>query len=197
MTAHRGADQPGTLEDLLELLATGGSITYGGEPVSVAEHALQAARLAEDDGAAPSLVTAALFHDIGWLLVGPGGHEGRGSRALAAVFGPAVTEPVRLHVAAKRYRCTIEPGYAAELSVASTRTLRAQGGLMDDEEVAAFVAEPRAVDALVLRGYDDRAKDPGATTPDLAHFAATARSCAEHRAPGAHSTGPEGPPPPA
>lgn len=195
MTAEPGAE-PGSLDDLLELLVTRGSITYGGEPVSVAEHALQAAHLAEDDGAPPPLVTAALLHDIGWLLGGAGGHEKRGSRVLAAVFGPAVAEPVRLHVAAKRYRCTVEPGYGARLSVASTRTLGVQGGLMDDEEIAAFEAEPRAADALALRGYDDRAKEPGAATPDLAHFAATARACVEHRAAGTHRTVPDSPPPP-
>jgi predicted HD phosphohydrolase len=161
----------------MELLATRGSIAYGGEPVSLAEHAVQAAHLAELDGAPPALVTATLLHDLGWLLGGGGGHEARGARELTSLFGPVVAEPVRLHVAAKRYRCAVEPAYRRTLSAASTRTLRSQGGPMDRWECAAFAAEPWADDALALRGYDDRAKVPGTPTPELAHFADLARAC--------------------
>jgi len=162
---------------MVGLLATRGSITYGGERVSMTEHALQSADLAELDGALPALVTAALLHDIGWLLRGGGGHGDRGARQLATIFGPDVTEPIHLHVAAKRYRCTVDPTYGVGLSAASTRTFRAQGGLMDGQARAVFDAEPWAESALALRDYDDRAKVPGAATPDLAHFAAVARAC--------------------
>jgi len=160
------------------VLSTRGSTIYAGEPVSIVEHALQAAHLAELDGAPPALVTAALLHDLGWLLGGAGGHEARGARVLSPVFGPGVVEPVRLHVAAKRYRCAVEPAHHLGLSAASTRTLRAQGGPMDERERAAFGAEAWADDALSLRGYDDRAKVPGAPTPDLAHFTHLARGLA-------------------
>ncbi len=185
-----GSGPPTTLEGLLEVLGTRGSTTYGGEPVSVVTHALQAAHLAELDDAPPSLVIAALLHDVGWLLGGPGGHEARGAGALSPAFGPEVVEPVRLHVAAKRYRCAVEPAYRLELSAASTRTLRAQGGPMDERECAAFSAQTWADHALALRGYDDRAKVPGACTPDLAHFGALARGLA--RTAGSPGPGPTG-----
>ena len=40
-------------------------------------------------------------------------HGVRGAAWLAQWFPPAVTEPVRLHVAAKRYLCAVEPSYFA------------------------------------------------------------------------------------
>jgi gamma-butyrobetaine dioxygenase len=158
---------------VLAPLEARGREAYLGEPVTVTEHSLQAARAAELDGAPPALVVAALLHDIGWLLhTGPRTHEGRGAAYLGRFFGPAVTEPVRLHVAAKRYLCTIDPGYRATLSAESRRTLGRQGGLLDEDAREAFADHPRAGDALRLRRYDDLAKQPGGETPPLEHFAA-------------------------
>ena len=160
------------MDELLAILGGGGGHAYRGEPVTVIEHSLQSAALAEADGAPGALVAAALLHDLGWLVTGRGGHQARGAARLATVLGPEVAEPVRLHVAAKRYRCTIEPAYREALTTMSRRTLRAQGGVMDDPERRAFEAEAFGAEALRLRGYDDRAKVPGAPTPDLAHYAA-------------------------
>ena len=42
-----------------------GAEEYLGEPVSMAEHMLQGAWLAEQEGAPDELVAAALLHDIG------------------------------------------------------------------------------------------------------------------------------------
>lgn len=160
-----------TVDEVLAALRARGREAYLGEPVTVTEHSLQTAQAAELDGTSPALTVAALLHDIGWLLhAGPRPHEIRGSAFLATNFGPAVTEPVRLHVAAKRYLCTIDPGYRAALSAESRRTLGRQGGLLDEEAREAFAAEPFAADALRLRRYDDRAKVPGANTPDLDHY---------------------------
>ena len=85
-------------------------------------------------------------------------------------FGPEVTEPIRLHVAAKRYLCAVEPGYFDTLSPASMHTLRIQGGPMSPREAAAFEAEPAAGAALRLRRWDDAAKDPAAKVPSFGHF---------------------------
>src|SRR3954447_283289 len=111
-------DVVGTLADLFE---TRGKAMYFGEAVTEAEHALQAAHLAEDDGADDALVSAALLHDVGHLLHHLGEdaadrgiddrHEDVGRAWLAKWFGPAVAEPVRLHVAAKRYLCAVHPTY--------------------------------------------------------------------------------------
>jgi gamma-butyrobetaine dioxygenase len=82
-----------------------------------------------------------------------------------------VTEPVRLHVAAKRYLCATEPGYFARLSPESVRTLALQGGPMTSEQAAAFETLPRARDAVAVRRWDDEAKDPAVTPPAFAYFA--------------------------
>ena len=99
------------------------------------EHALQAALLAEKSGAKPALIAAALLHDIGHLLhelpedIAEQGvdtqHEALGSAWLSQHFGPEVSESVRLHVAAKRYLCRVEPAYFDALSEASKQIGRA------------------------------------------------------------------------
>lgn len=159
--------------DVLAALRTRGQEAYLGEPVTVTEHALQAATAAQAEGRPAPLVVAALLHDVGWLLhAGPRPHEERGAEFLALQgFGPQVTEPVRLHVQAKRYLCTIDPDYRSHLSSASRRTLGRQGGLLDEEAREGFATHPFSSDALALRRYDDAAKVPGAPTPELEHFA--------------------------
>jgi gamma-butyrobetaine dioxygenase len=104
------------------------------------------------------------------------GHSDTGAAWLARWFGPEVTEPVRLHVAAKRYLCATEPAYAAGLSPASVYTLGGQGGPMQGGELAAFAAGPYAQAAIRVRRWDDAAKDPAAEVPAFDHFAPTLRA---------------------
>jgi phosphonate degradation associated HDIG domain protein len=167
------------LEEIRAAFTRRGGETYG-EGVSQLEHALQCALCAERDGATPALIAATLLHDVGHLIhdlpqdIADQGidaqHESLGSAWLSRHFGPAVTEPVRLHVAAKRYLATSEPGYFDLLSPASVQSLRLQGGLMSAEERARFAAEPFSEDAIKLRRWDDEGKIVGARTPDLAYF---------------------------
>lgn len=147
------------------------------ESVSVLEHGLQAAELAECDAAADTLVAAAFLHDIGQLLPLPPGadaiddvHELRGVAYLAEAFGSEVLEPIRLHVQAKRYLVARGPGYEVQLSPASARDLALQGGPMTPFEVRLFEELPFAADAVQLRLYDDRARQPRRKTPSLRHF---------------------------
>jgi gamma-butyrobetaine dioxygenase len=164
------------------LFAQRGDAAYFGEPVSNAEHNLQAAALAETEGAPDALVIAALLHDIGHLLhhetedIAERGvdmaHEAIGDGFLTRHFPPSVTEPARLHVAAKRYLCATDPTYAAALSPASVTSLALQGGPMDTAERAAFEANPFHADAVRLRRWDDAAKIPGLPVPPLGHYAA-------------------------
>jgi gamma-butyrobetaine dioxygenase len=167
-------------DDLHRLFDGPGTADYLGEDVTQAQHMLQAAALAESDGASPELVVAALLHDVGHFT-GPltgadlmGGTDNRHSHVaadwLAGWFGPAVTEPIRLHVAAKRYLCAVDPAYLQVLSPASAYTLEVQGGPMDSAEIAAFEAEPYADDACRLRRWDDAAKDPALTVPGFDHY---------------------------
>jgi gamma-butyrobetaine dioxygenase len=135
---------------------------------------LQAGALAEAAGAQGALVAAALLHDIGHLL-GEDEDEDRhgeaGANWLSQWFGAAVTEPVRLHVLAKRYLCAADADYFGLLSAESVRTLSLQGGPMTAGEVAAFEALPFSRDAVAVRRWDDRAKDTVVTPPRFAHFA--------------------------
>ena len=180
-----GAQPPGTQPDgpvevIAGLFASEGAAEYLGEPVTQAAHMLQAAALAEKDGAPPALVAAALLHDVGHFHGAVTGHDlmrgtdnrhsHTGADWLAQWFGPEVTEPVRLHVAAKRYLCATEPGYAATLSPASVYTLGVQGGPMQGAELEEFTASPYAADAVRVRRWDDQAKDPQAGAPEFSHF---------------------------
>jgi phosphonate degradation associated HDIG domain protein len=170
-------------EEVVELFERKGRDAYLGEPVSQAEHALQAAYLAESEGAPDTLVAAALLHDVGHLLVDPGedlaergidgGHEQVGASWLASAFGDDVAEPPRLHVAAKRYLCAVDPSYLSGLSPASLLSLRLQGGPFGSEEVERFETNPRWRDALRLRRWDDAAKIPGLVVPGVDHYRAT------------------------
>ncbi len=157
-----------------------GDSEYGGEAVTQQEHALQCAALAEQDGASPSLIVAALLHDVGHLLHElpsdapdkgiDDRHEVSGNRFLQQHFDDAVTEPVRLHVAAKRYLCTVDPDYRTTLSQPSLTSLELQGGNMSDDELADFRQSPHWEAALRLRRWDDAAKVAGLVTPRLQHF---------------------------
>lgn len=168
------------VEEIITLFESQGDAAYFGEAVSQKEHALQSAELAMREGAADSLVVAALLHDIGHLLHHlpediaqqgvDGQHEEVGDRWLKTYFGPAVTEPVRLHVAAKRYLCAVHPDYQAKLSPASQQSLQLQGGPFSADEVAEFEANPHYQDAVRLRHWDDAAKIPGLDVPGIASY---------------------------
>ena len=173
------------VDEIFALYARRGGATYG-EGVTQSEHALQAAWLAEKEGAAPELIAAALLHDIGHLLhdlpedVAEQGidtqHESLASAWLSQHFGPGVTEPVRLHVAAKRYLCVVERGYFDALSEASKLSLKLQGGPMSQEEVEAFQSNPACRGAVRLRRWDEAAKQAGLPTPTFKHFEMYVRS---------------------
>lgn len=168
------------IEVVFGLLRSRGEAAYGGEVVSQTQHALQTAQVAERAGASSALVGAALLHDLGHLL-GPGDeslaeagvdarHEDVGADWLARWFVPDLTEPVRLHVAAKRYLCATKPGYLARLSPASARSLELQGGPMRAEEAKAFEAIPAWRAALRLRSWDEAAKVADARTAELERY---------------------------
>jgi phosphonate degradation associated HDIG domain protein len=165
------------IQMLLEQKAAG---RYGLTLINQQQHALQAAWLAEREGRSAALVAAALLHDIGHMVHDLGDnpadagiddrHEELGHAWLVSHFGPEVTEPVRLHVAAKRYLCAVEADYFAKLSSDSVKSLALQSGPMSAEEVQAFEALPHSAEAVQLRRYDEQAKVKGLETPPVAHF---------------------------
>jgi gamma-butyrobetaine dioxygenase len=157
------------VDEIMQLFATKGSSEYGGERVSQLEHALQAAHMAETEKAPQSLVVAALLHDVGHLMVsGPEAmHEELGYSWLSKHFPPEVSEPVKLHVAAKRYLCATDNQYFSQLSPASVESLHHQGGPMTDAELDAFEEDPFFSQAVTLRHWDDRAKVENLPVPPL------------------------------
>jgi [1-hydroxy-2-(trimethylamino)ethyl]phosphonate dioxygenase len=167
-------------EEILAIFQSRGSGAYFGESVSMTEHALQAAHFAQAAGASPTLVIAALLHDIGHLIdevpsdiadwTTDAHHERVGSRWLETRFGPEVSEPVRLHVPAKRYLLATDAGYFARLSPASVITLKLQGGPMERHEVAAFETERFHEEAVRVRQCDDQGKVAGLKVPQLSQY---------------------------
>lgn len=169
-----------TVDEIFDILTRRGGKRYGGEPLTQLEHALQSATLAEAAGAPPSLIVASLLHDIGHLVHDLGRdaamrgiddkHENRAVSVLAECFDERVTEPIRLHVEAKRYLCATDSNYFGLLSLDSVTSLKVQGGPHSVEEARAFSRQPHAEDAARLRRWDEGAKIKGHTTPDLEHF---------------------------
>jgi phosphonate degradation associated HDIG domain protein len=167
-------------QELLDIFVSRATRRYGLSAINQLQHALQAANHAETEGCKPATVLASLLHDVGHMIHRLGEdpasrgiddvHEELGARWLSERFGSDVSEPVRLHVAAKRYLCTVESDYFGKLSPDSVRSLELQGGLMSSEELDTFRANPFHAEAVRLRRYDEAAKDPRATTPDFDHF---------------------------
>jgi [1-hydroxy-2-(trimethylamino)ethyl]phosphonate dioxygenase len=166
---------------LADIFERRGAESYLGEPVTMAEHMLQGAWLAEEEGAPEELVVAALLHDIGHYTSEFGAyspddtedrhHDEAGADVLAPFFPPVVTECVRLHVAAKRYLCATDPDYFARLSPASVHTLSLQGGPMSADEIAAFECNPFHHEAVQVRIWDEGGKVPGMRTRAFADYA--------------------------
>jgi phosphonate degradation associated HDIG domain protein len=177
-----------SLADVELLFARHGAEQYSGEPVTQLEHALQTAHLAEQSAADDALVTACLLHDLGHLLNHQGEtptlrgiddtHQYFALPFLRGLFPDAVLDAIKLHVDAKRYLCQVDQGYHDRLSADSQRSLALQGGVFDAAAAEAFLALPGARDAVMLRQWDDLAKQADLATPSLAHFLGRAAACA-------------------
>jgi gamma-butyrobetaine dioxygenase len=173
-----GVGVDGALESIERTFLSAEGLAYLGEDVSMIQHQLQAAALAMR--CSDAMVVAALLHDIGHVIGREEGeadaadalahdqdahHDATGARWLSHWFGPEVTEPVRLHVAAKRFLVATERDYAAKLSEASVHTLQLQGGPMSPQEAREFEGLDHAQDAVALRRLDDAAKDASKNAP--------------------------------
>ncbi len=174
------------IDEIFELFARFGSEQYG-EGVSLERHMLQSAAMAQSLEAPRHIVAAALLHDIGYFLRSDSStssdkwsaieHESLGAAWLSRAFDEDVTRPIALHVQAKRYLCAVEPDYFEKLSEASRISLDVQGGIMNDNEAAAFAEEPAFEAALILRRCDDQGKDVSRQTQPLAEYRALLTAC--------------------
>lgn len=183
MSATLRADlSPNTIVAFLaDIFERRGGEEYLGEPVTMAEHMLQGAHLAEQQGESEEIIVATLLHDIGHFTSEFGTfsmedthdkhHEEAGADILEQFFPSIVTDCVRHHVAAKRYICATDPAYFGQLSVASIHSLKLQGGPMNADEVAAFETHPNVRDIVKVRYLDDAGKVAGMVTPGFSHYA--------------------------
>ncbi len=164
-----------------DIFARCGDEEYLGEPVTMAQHMLQGATIAEQNGLPEDIIVAALLHDIGHFTSEFGTfsmddtkdrfHEEAGARVLADFFPSVVIDCVRHHVAAKRYLCATKPEYFDRLSETSIHSLNLQGGPMSETEVDAFEKNPNLKKIIQVRYRDEAGKHPEMVTPDDAHFA--------------------------
>jgi phosphonate degradation associated HDIG domain protein len=176
--------QPDQIIDfILNLFAQRGAREYMGEAVTMSQHMEQTAACAVADGAPDSLVIAALLHDIGHFVgehpieALENGidniHEEVGANYLEPFFAASITEPIRLHVAAKRYLCATDKDYFGGLSDASVNSLEVQGGPMSPAEVEQFESNPYHEQAVKLRLYDDDGKVAGLEIKPVTEYRAT------------------------
>ncbi len=181
-----------------DILERRGADSYLGEAVTMREHMLQGAHLAEQAHAGDEMIASALLHDIGHytnefsedaLAKGINNrHEEAGAAIVAPFFPEVVTACVRWHVEAKRYLCAIDPTYFDRLSAASVHTLNLQGGPMDADEVAAFEKNPHLDAIIQVRRWDEAGKVAGEATPPFSHYAPVLQRVVDAHARGdAHS----------
>jgi predicted HD phosphohydrolase len=166
------------LEDIFERR---GGEEYLGEPVTMAEHMLQGATIAQQNGQSEIIIVSALLHDVGHFTsefvifsmddTKDKFHEDAGAEVLQDYFPTLVTDCVRYHMAAKRYLCATQPSYFDRLSDASIHSLNLQGGPMSDEEVQVFEKNPNLKEIIAVRFLDEAGKHPDMETPPFAHFA--------------------------
>jgi len=140
---------------------------YIGEKVTMTEHMIQSAMLAEKNKSSSSLICASLLHDYGhFILDNPnklvnqkedGKHEDVAYRYLKKYFKKNVVEPIRIHVKAKRYLAR-DKKYYQILSKASKISLKLQGGIMDEKEANEFKNNEFFENSIKLRKFDEGAK---------------------------------------
>ena len=163
------------IEKIIKNYKTNKSL-YIGEKVTMTEHMIQSAMLAEKNKSSSSLVCASLLHDYGhFILDNPdklvskkkdGRHEDIGYRYLKKYFKKSVVEPIKIHVKAKRYLARNQKYYRI-LSPASIASLHLQGGVMNDEEAKKFEKEKYFADSIKLRKFDEAAKKTGIRIKDI------------------------------
>tara|TARA_B110000027_G_scaffold51512_1_gene56251 strand:+ start:359 stop:895 length:537 start_codon:yes stop_codon:yes gene_type:complete len=140
---------------------------YIGEKVTMSEHMIQTAMLAEKAKCSYDLICSSLLHDYGhFILENPedlvklnvdGQHENIGYEYLKSFFKREILEPIKYHVLAKRYLAN-DKKYFDLLSEASKTSLKIQGGALNPEECNKFEAQKYFKSTILLRKFDEAAK---------------------------------------
>ena len=178
-----------TFFEIAEIYQEKGYLSYDGDGISQLDHAWQCGQLAKESGASPKLQLAAWLHDIGHLLSKKEGtpttyghndhHEQTGGKYLAKFFSGEVTQPVLMHVLAKRYLVTTDANYYKFLSPDSIRSLALQGGEMSKDECDQFIDHPFASDAILLRRWDELGEDLNSIMPSKVNVITELRTLVE------------------
>jgi len=152
---------------------------YIGEKVTIAEHMIQSAMMAEKSKSKNNLICSCLLHDYGhFILEDPdelvlknqdGKHEDVGYEYLKKFFKKEVVEPIKNHVLAKRY-LTRNKKYYNQLSEASIVSLRLQGGLLNEKEAESFEKKEFFNESIKLRKFDEAAKKVGVKIKDITEY---------------------------
>ena len=152
---------------------------YIGENVTIAEHMIQSAMMAEKSKSNNNLVCACLLHDYGhFILDNPdelvrkkqdGKHEEIGYEYLKKFFKKEIVEPIKHHVIAKRDLAR-DKKYFDRLSEASVVSLELQGGVLDTKEAKLFENQEFFKEAIMLRKFDEAAKKIGVKIKDIIQY---------------------------
>ena len=140
---------------------------YIGEKITISEHMIQSAMLAEQAKSKDELVCSCLLHDYGHFIIEDpvglvkndkdGNHESIGYEYLKKFFKKEIVEPIKYHVLAKRY-LSRNKKYYNHLSDASRISLKLQGGILNKKESDEFKKVPYFKNAIKLRKFDELAK---------------------------------------
>tara|TARA_B100001029_G_scaffold169474_1_gene164434 strand:- start:197 stop:733 length:537 start_codon:yes stop_codon:yes gene_type:complete len=140
---------------------------YIGEKLTIPEHMIQSAMLAEKSKCNDNLICSCLLHDYGHFLIEnpdnlvkinkDGEHEAIGYEYLKKFFKKEIVEPIRHHVLAKRYLARNKK-YFNFLSEASKISLKLQGGVLNDKESKEFKKKKYFKNSILVRKFDEAAK---------------------------------------
>ena len=140
---------------------------YIGEKITISEHMIQSAMIAENAKSSSNLICSCLLHDYGhFILEDPdklvrkkidGKHEEIGYEYLKKFFKKEVVEPIKYHVVAKRYLAK-DKKYYNSLSDASKISLKLQGGVLNKKESKEFEKKDFFKNSIKLRKFDEVAK---------------------------------------
>jgi len=140
---------------------------YIGEKITISEHMIQSAMLAEKLKSNDDLICSCLLHDYGHFIIDDpdelvkndkdGYHESIGYEYLKSFFKKEIVEPIKYHVLAKRYLARNKKYYNL-LSDASKISLKLQGGILNKKESNEFEKMPFFKNTIKLRKFDELAK---------------------------------------
>jgi len=140
---------------------------YIGEKLTISEHMIQSAMLAEKAKCNDNLVCSCLLHDYGHFIIKDpnslvknnkdGKHESIGYEYLKKFFNKEIVEPIKYHVLAKRYLAR-DKKYLSFLSVASKISLKLQGGILNSKESKEFKKKKYFKNSVLVRNFDEAAK---------------------------------------